>query len=148
MEMNLQLAKKIFEEKKAAATAEREQERKNSVPKVLNPQGLAITVYGFFESEADAFLACGGTARYTISEKQLFFLKWYSDQFPTTDLSALIKEAEENPVCIYDWRNLQVLLTELVEDFKASKDMSDEKPEINVDAVPEHIRSRLENKIK
>lgn len=146
--MSLELAKKIFEEKKAAADAEREQERKNSVPKVLNPQGLAITVYGFFESEAEAFLACGGTARYTISEKQLFFLKWYNDQFPTTDLSALIREAEENPVCIYDWRNLSILLTELVEDFKAAKELQDQEQEVNFDAVPPHIRSRIEAKIK
>ena len=148
MEMSLELAKKIFEEKKAAATAEREQERKNSVPRVLNPQGLAVTVFGFFEAEAEAFLACGGTARYTISEKQLFFLKWYNDQYPTTDLTALIREAEENPVCVYDWRNLSILLTELVEDWKASKELQDEEPEINLDAVPEHIRARLEAKIK
>lgn len=148
MEMSLELAKKIFEEKKAAAAAEREQERKNSVPKVLNPKGLAITVYGFFEAEAEAFLACGGTARYTISEKQLFFLRWYNNQYPTTDLSALIREAEENPVCIYDWKNLNILLTEIVEDWRASKELQDEEPEVNLDSVPEHIRSRIEAKIK
>lgn len=148
MEMSLQLAKKIFEEKKAAAAAEREQERKNSVPQVLNPQGLAITVFGFFEAEAESYLACGGTARYQITEKQLFFLKWYNDQYPTTELTSLIKEVEENPVCIYDWRNLQVLLTELVEDFKAAKEWKDQEEEINFDAVPPHIRARLEAKIK
>ena len=148
MEMSLQLARKIFEEKKKAAAAEREQERKNSVPTVLNPQGLAVTVYGFFEAETDAFLACGGTPRYQISEKQMFFLKWYNDQCPTTDLTALIKEAEQNPVCIYDWRNLSILLTELVEDYNSSKNMLGARSTVDFDAVPAHIRARLENKIK
>ena len=148
MEMSLQLARKIFEEKKKAADAEREQERKNSVPTVLNPQGLAVTVYGFFEAETDAFLACGGTPRYQISEKQMFFLKWYNDQCPTTDLTALIKEAEQNPVCIYDWRNLSILLTELVEDYNSSKNMLGARSTVDFDAVPAHIRARLENKIK
>ena len=148
MEMSLELAKKIFEEKKAAAAAEREQERKNSVPSVLNPQGLAIMVYGFFESEADAFLNCGGTPRYQITEKQLYYLKWYNDQYPTTDLAALIREAESNPVCIYDWRNLSILLTELVEDYNSSKNMLGAKLTVNLDNVPAHIRARLESKIK
>lgn len=148
MEMNLEMAKKLFDAKKEAAAAEREQERKNSVPRVLNPQGLAITVYGFFEAEAESFLACGGTARYQISEKQMFFLNWYNDQFPTTDLSALIREAEENPVCIYDWRNLSILLTELVEDYNSARELQDEEPQISLDDVPPHIRARLEAKIK
>ena len=147
MEMNLEMAKKIFETKKQAAAAEREQERKNSVPQVLNPQGLAITVYGFFESEADAFIACGGTPRYQITEKQLYYLRWYNDQYPTTDLTALIREAEENPVCIYDWRNLSILLTELVEDYNSSKNMLGAKPTVDLDSVPAHIRSRIEAKI-
>ena len=148
MEINLELAKKIFEEKKATADAEREQERKNSVPSVLNPQGLAVTVYGFFEAEADAFIACGGTPRYQITEKQLYYLRWYNDQCPTTDISALIKEAERNPVCIYDWRNLNILLTELVEDYNSSKNMLGAKSTVDLDAVPAHIRARLEAKIK
>ena len=148
MEMSLELAKKLFEEKKAAADAEREQERKNSVPQVLNPQGLAITVYGFFESEADAFIACGGTPRYQITEKQLYYLRWYNDQYPTTDLTALIREAEENPVCIYDWRNLSIMLTELVEDYNSSKNMLGAKSTVDLDSVPAHIRARIEAKIK
>lgn len=147
-EMNLEMVKKLFEAKKAANEEERKQELKNRVPRVLNPQGLAVTVYGFFEAEAESFLACGGTARYSISEKQMFFLNWYNDQFPTTDLTSLIREAEENPVVIYDWRNLQVLMTELVEDWRASKELQDEEPEISLDNVPTHIRSRLEAKIK
>lgn len=148
MEMSLKLAKKLFEEKKAAAAAEREQERKNSVPRVLNPQGLAVTVYGFFEAEAESYLASGGTARYQITEKQLYYLKWYNDQYPTTDLTALIKEAEENPYCIFDWRNTQILLTELVEDYNSSKDLLGAKQNVSLDDAPPHIRARLEAKIK
>ena len=147
MEMSLELAKKMSEEKKAAAAAARAQERTNSVPQVLNPQGLAITVYGFFESEADAFIACGGTPRYQITEKQLYYLRWYNDQYPTTDLTALVREAEENPVCIYDWRNLSILLTELVEDYNSSKNMLGARSTVDLDSVPAHIRSRIENKI-
>ena len=148
MEMNLELAKKIFEEKKAAAAAEREQERKNSVPQVLNPDGIAITVYGFFESETDAFIACGGTPRYQITEKQLYYLKWYNDQHPTTELRLLIQEAENGAPCIYNWKNLSVLITELVSDWRASKDMSEVEPPISLDNVPAHIRARIEAKIK
>lgn len=148
MEMSLEMAKKLFNAKKESAEEERKQELKNRVPKVLNPQALAVTVFGFLESETDAFIAAGGTARYAISEKQLFFIKWYNEQYPTSEISALIKDAEENPVCIYDWRNLNVLLTELVEDWRASKELQDEEPQISFDAAPPHIRARLENKIK
>lgn len=148
MEMNLQLAKKLFEEKKAAAAAEREQERKNSVPQVLNPQGLAVTIFGFFEAEAESYIAAGGTARYKVSNGQLYYLKWYNDQYPTTELTSLIKEAEENPYCIYNWENLSILMSELIEDHNSSQNMLGAKQNVNLDAVPEHIRARLEAKIK
>ena len=148
MEMSLELAKKLFNAKKEAAEEERKAEAKNKIVPVLNPDGIAITVCGFLDAEADAFLPCGGTPRYSISEKQLFFIKWYEEQYPTTELKLLIQEAENGVPCIYDWRNLQVLLTELVEDFKASRDMSKAEPQISLDNVPAHIRARLEAKIK
>lgn len=146
--MTIEQVKKIFEAKKAANEEERKREIQNKLPKPVNPKGLAITVFAFLDAEAESYLACGGTARYQITEKQLFFLKWYESAYPTTELAALIREAEQNPVCIYDWRNLQVLLTELVEDFKAAKELQDKEEEINFDAIPPHIRARLEAKIK
>lgn len=145
--MTMELARKIFNAKKESAEEERKQELKNRVPRVLNPDAIAITVFGFLDAEAESFLACGGTARYSISEKQLFFLRWYDSQYPTTDIAALIREAEDGKPCIYDWRNLQVLLTELVSDFNAAK-LQDEEPQISLDDVPAHIRARIESKIK
>ena len=143
MEMNLQLVKKLFEEKKAAAAAEREQERKNSVPQVLNPQGLTMTVFGFFEAEADSYLAVGGTARYKISNGQMYYLKWYNDQYPTTELTSLIKEAEENPYCIYNWENLSILMSELIEDHNSSQNLMGAKQDLSLDSVTAHIRNRI-----
>lgn len=146
--MTVEKAKAIFEAKKEANEEERKREMQNKLPKPVNPKGLAIMIYAFLDAEAESFIACGGTPRYQITEKQLFFLKWYENSYPTTEIAALINEAEQNPVCIYDWRNLQVLLTELVEDFKAAKELQDEETEMNLDAVPPHIRARIENKIK
>ena len=148
METTKETIKKLFNAKKEAAEEERKAEAKNKIVPVLNPDGIAITVCGFLDAEADAFLPCGGTPRYSISEKQLFFIKWYEEQYPTTELRLLIQEAENGAPCIYDWRNLQVLLTELVEDFKAAKELQNEEPKIDLDAVPPHIRARLESKIK
>ena len=149
-EYGAEKVKAIFNAKKEAAEEERKAETKNKIVPVLNPDGIAITVFGFLDAEAEAYLACGGTARYFISEKQLFFLEWYEEQYPTGELKALIDEAKTGTPCIYDWRNLQVLLTELVEDFKTSKDMSmsETEPQISLDDVPPHIRARLEAKIK
>lgn len=147
--MTIEQVKSMFKAKIAANEEERKREIQNKLPKPVNPKGLAIMVYAFLDAEAESYLACGGTPRYQISEKQLFFLKWYENAYPTTELAALINEAEYNPVCIYDWRNLQVLLTELVEDFKTARELQDQEAEsINLDAVPPHIRARLEAKIK
>ena len=148
MEMTKETIKKLFNAKKEAAEEERKAEAKNKIVPVLNPDGIAVTVCGFLDAEADAFLPCGGEARYSISEKQLFFIKWYEEQYPTTELRLLIKEAENGAPCIYDWRNLSVLITELVSDWRASKDMSEVEPQISLDNVPAHIRARLEAKIK
>ena len=148
METTKETIKKLFNAKKEAAEEERKAEAKNKIVPVLNPDGIAITVCGFLDAEADAFLPCGGTPRYSISEKQLFSIKWYEEQYPTTELRLLIQEAENGAPCIYDWRNLQVLLTELVEDFKAAKELQNEEPKIDLDAVPPHIRARLESKTK
>ena len=146
--MTIQQVKAIFAAKKEANEEERKREFQNKLPKPTNPRGLAAMVFAFLDAEAESFIACGGTPRYQITERQLFYLKWYENAYPTTELSALIKEAEHNPVCIYDWRNLQVLLTELVEDFKIAREVQEEEPEINFDAVPPHIKARLEAKIK
>ena len=147
-EITKETIKKLFNAKKEAAEEERKAEAKNKIVPVLNPDGIALTVCGFLDAEADAFLPCGGTPRYSISEKQLFFIRWYEEQYPTTELRLLIQETENGEPCIYDWRNLNVLLTELVSDWRASKDMSEVEPQISLDNVPAHIRSRLETKIK
>ena len=147
-DMTIEQMRAIFEAKKAANEEERKRENQNKLPKPLNPEGLAIIIFAFLDAEAASYLACGGTPRYQITEKQLFFLKWYDNAYPTTELSALIREAEQKPVCIYDWRNLQVLITELVEDYKAAKELQDEETEVNLDSVPPHIRARIESKTK
>lgn len=146
--MTIEQVKAIFAAKKAANEEERKREAQNRLPKPVNQKGLAIIVYAFLDAEADAYIASGGTARYSISEKQMFFLKWYENACPTTELRSLIQDAENGAPCVYDWRNLQVLMTELVEDFKTARELQDEEPQISLDNVPAHIRSRLENKIK
>lgn len=143
--------KKMFEAKKAANEEERRKEAEAKLPTPANPKGLAIIIFAFLDAEAEAYLACSGTARYQLTEKQMFYLKWYDSKYPTTELRALINEAEENPVCIYDWRNLQVLMTELVEDFRAAQQMqleAETQKNIELDKLPAHIRARLEAKIK
>ena len=141
--MTIEKVRALFEAKIASNEAERMKERKLNAPDPVNKRGLAITVFAFLDAEANAYLAAGGTPRYSISEKQLWLLDWYDTACPTAELRALINEAENGSPVIYDWRNLQVLMTELVEDNKIAKEM--DIKEVSLDAVPAHIRARIEN---
>ena len=107
------------------AMEERRQEKIRRLPTPCSEVEILTMVMGFIESEKDAFKATSGVARYSISEKQLFYLKWVNEFYPNTNLTALIREAENGSPVIYDWRNSSTLITYLIQEYRTALELQD-----------------------